>query len=526
MPPHKPVASLQTLAHDRVLYTVCGVILEDLFFGEQGQWEQLGHPVLTPRLQTVRDVLSNALVPRLLQDLLNTILERDEAVDATVRFTALQLLLVPGVTKLAVGHFPEPFYAPVLSAIADSAAELRSLDLRGLWVRSMHKFYLCKVIRRVHTIRQLTLRYTCDDEILALVGKHCSQLERLDISGSENITDTGMRSLYEKRIQDVFKGFNDLTKTLTIVDIGGPGAQHLPVSQVSLLLRFLPNLKSLGSFERTGAAVEMLFSEDPTLRFNLVYIHDLYTPIQRLNIIAKSCPKLTGIYLDCAKGTAVQNIHLLKELRSLKLHKIRWTDVEIALRGLNHKLRTLYLSTIWGTIDVYQLSLYCPMLTRLELHGASLMSSAPDLESPCIALPELVEVLVYRTTLSGLMAKSFLVSSQRLEHVAFGECNQITDSQLISCLTDSSLTELRELWLGQANKLTMASLECLMEKCPAITSIGNLAGWGLGPGESSFIRLQLALTNTDLTLHDYGPDSDEEAVVLVLGLVEDEGAGD
>lgn len=67
MPPHKPVPSLQTLAHDRVLYTVCAVILEDLFFGEQGRWEQLGHPVLTERLQTVRDVLSNALVPTLLQ---------------------------------------------------------------------------------------------------------------------------------------------------------------------------------------------------------------------------------------------------------------------------------------------------------------------------------------------------------------------------------------------------------------------------------------------------------------------------
>ena len=67
MSPHKAVPALQVLAHDRVLYTVCGVILEDLFFGGQGEWEQLGHPVLTPRLQTVRDILSNALVPRLMQ---------------------------------------------------------------------------------------------------------------------------------------------------------------------------------------------------------------------------------------------------------------------------------------------------------------------------------------------------------------------------------------------------------------------------------------------------------------------------
>ncbi|KAA0202624.1 hypothetical protein HAZT_HAZT009103 [Hyalella azteca] len=250
MPPHKAVHSLRRLANDRVLYTVCGVILEELFFGEQGQWEQLGHPVLTPRLQVFRDVLCNALVPKLLQELLNTILERNEAVEATVRFTAVQLLLVPGVTKLAVGHFPEPFYAPILSAIAESAAQLQTLDLRGVWVREMHKFYLCKVIRRIHTIRHLTLRYTSDDEILAIVGKHCPQLETLDISGSENISESGIRSLYEKRINDVFKGFNDCAKTLKVVDIGGPGAQHLPqlsLPSLQLIIDKCPLVTSIGN---------------------------------------------------------------------------------------------------------------------------------------------------------------------------------------------------------------------------------------------------------------------------------------
>ena len=52
-----------------------------------------------------------------------------------------------------------------------------------------------------------------------------------------------------------------------------------------------------------------------------------------------------------------------------------------------------------------------------------------------------------------------------------------------------------------------------------LTSLGNLAGWGLGPGETSFIKQQLALTNTDLQLHDYGADRDEdELIIFALGL--------
>ena len=51
-----------------------------------------------------------------------------------------------------------------------------------------------------------------------------------------------------------------------------------------------------------------------------------------------------------------------------------------------------------------------------------------------------------------------------------------------------------------------------------MTSIGNLAGWGMEPGETSFIRMQLALTNTDLTLYDFGSDQDEEGYILMLGL--------
>ena len=50
------------------------------------------------------------------------------------------------------------------------------------------------------------------------------------------------------------------------MDLGGPGAQNLPVSQAALLLKYMPNLTSLGSYERTGAAVETLYESDRGIR--------------------------------------------------------------------------------------------------------------------------------------------------------------------------------------------------------------------------------------------------------------------
>lgn len=376
--------------------------------------------------------------------------------------------------------------------------------------------------RRLHTIRHLTLRYTCDDEILAIIGKNCPNMETLDIAGSKKITDVGIKSLYEKRIRDEFLGFNDLTKTLRIVDIGGPAAQHLPVSQICLLLRFLPNLRSLESYDRAGAAVEMLCLEEPSLKFTkLRFIRDIYTNKQRMSVMVTACPNIEAIYLDCAKGGAVQLIHQLKELKELRLHKTRWSDVEVALQNICSRLRKLYLSTIWGSIDIYTLSKYCPNLSKIELHSGSIISSEPDYlgeDRREKTLPELRECLLYQTRLTAILVKKVFRSSDQLIHVGFGECNQLTDEDLISCINASNLKCLREFWFGQACRLTIESLKYLMENCPSMTSIGNLAGWGMEPGETSFIRMQLALTNTDLTLYDFGSDQDEEGYILMLGL--------
>ena len=51
----------------------------------------------------------------------------------------------------------------------------------------------------------------------------------------------------------------------------------------------------------------------------------------------------------------------------------------------------------------------------------------------------------------------------------------------------------------------MRTIEALIEHCPELMSLGNLATWNVHPDDIALVRVQLLLTNTDLSLHEFGP---------------------
>ncbi|MCL4141870.1 UNVERIFIED_CONTAM: hypothetical protein GTU68_006230, partial [Idotea baltica] len=375
MPPHVSVPLLKELARDKVLYKVCEIIIEEIFFSDDDDWEAFGPPVLSERLQTARDVLANTVSTNMLEEILNIILEKDLDVEPTVRYLALQLLLVTGVSSLAVGNFPESYYSLVLEAIAQSCASLRKLDLKGLWIRPKDKLAFCKVVRRLHDVRHLTVKYVCDDELLAIIGKHCRILERLDISGSHNISEEGIESFIANPSKSLNGFTSDVCATLQIIDFGGPGAQQLSPALGTKLLLSLPKLISLGSFEKTGQSLELIYKDNPNKTVGLRYIHDVKTNSQRLSIIAKMCPDLQAVYLDCPGSVAVQHLHMLKKMTEVKLHKAKWADIKVLIESCGTRLRSIFLITVWGPLNFIDLGAQCPNLIRLELHLVSLLCS-------------------------------------------------------------------------------------------------------------------------------------------------------
>ncbi|XP_037800769.1 uncharacterized protein LOC119595731 [Penaeus monodon] len=508
MPPYKPVHSLKAFAKDKVMYNVCAVILDEIFFTEEENWDIFGPPRLSTRLSIVRDILASSLTPTLLEDLLNTILSKDEAVEATVRYLALQLLLVEGVRNLMIGNFPESYYEWVLEATGLNGAGIQTLDLRGVWIREEHRYFLIKALRKLQDVRKLTLRYNCDDEMLATLGKYCLKLQKLDISGSARITVDGLKQLCENpsRTHDTH-----LTQTLQIVDLGGPGSQNLSVDLACYLLRTLPHLVSLGSYEHTGAALEILHKNCPEKQFGLKYLHDVITTSGRHFAICKACPDIQAIYLDSPKDIAIHFLDMLNNLSEVKMHKVRWSDVLVMLKKMGSRIRSLFLLTVFGQVDMIELGSLCPNMIRLEIHNVSLSCSDTTHRS---AFHSIKELFIYNSQISTTCVKLIMNQCLNVEHLTLGDCAQLTDPAIILSMRDHSLRHVKEIWFGVAQNLTMRTIEALIEHCPLLTSLGNLAAWSVHPDDINLLRVQCMVTNVDLALHEYGPDEEEQWIPI------------
>ncbi|XP_063885116.1 uncharacterized protein LOC135113638 [Scylla paramamosain] len=509
MPPYKPVHTLRAFAKDKVLYNICAVILDEIYFGQDENWEIYG-ATLSVRLGLVRDIVTGALTPCLLEDILNTILSRDEAVEAVVRYLAIQVLLVEGVRSVNVGNFPEAYHTLVLHAVAKNGTGIHQLDLRGLWVKGEHKNALMRVLRKLSDIRKLTLRYTCDDDMLATLGKYSENLQKLDISGSHAITEEGVRKLcdYPSRVV-----MSKLSESLQIVDLGGPGSKGLPPSYASYLLLHLPQLVSLGSYEHTAAAVDLALQSRPEKKFGLRYMHDLITSHKRFMSVVSGCPKLTSVYFDCPKDKVVHNLDQLKELREIKMNKVRWSDVEIMLQKMGGRVRSLFLLSVFGQLDLVELGRLCPRLLRLELHNAMLLCSVDTHDT---AFRQVRELFIYTNSISLSCVKLLLNQCVEAEHFALGDCGVLTDGLLHASLLQHSLRHVRHIWFGVAEHLTVQALQSLLEYCPQLTSVGNLAAWDVRPEHIDLLRVEMYLTNRDLTLHEVGPQDSEEWVPILV----------
>ncbi|KAL7638421.1 UNVERIFIED_CONTAM: hypothetical protein RMT77_010991 [Armadillidium vulgare] len=506
MPPFKKVPSLRDLGRDKVLYKICEIIVEEMFFSSDENWEVFGPPYLSVRLQMVRDVLLNSLCPSILQDILNIILEKDTEIEATIRYIALQLLLVKGVCTLKVGSFPESYYTFVLDAIAESCANLRNLDLRGLWIRPNDIFSFCKVIRRIHDIRHLIIKYVCVDEFLQLIGKHCIHLEILNIAGSGNISEEGIEKLINNPSKTIDGYTSDICKTLQIIDLGGPGATQLSPSLAAKLIENVPHLKSLGSFPNTGKSIEILYELHPNSKYGLRYIHDTSTNSQRLSAICKLCPDIQAIYFDSPGSTAVKHLHMLKCLTEIKLHKVKWEDVKLMLENCGQRIRNLILLMVWGSLVLSDLGSLCPNIIRLEMHFVTLICS--DV-SHSTALKNIKEIFIYNSDITTVCAKFIINQCLTIQTLSLGDCAQLTDAAIISSLLDKSLLNVQSVWFGLAENLTKRTIEALIEHCPNLSNLGNLAAWNVRQNDIDLLRIQLLTSNLDLTLHEYGPEEEE-----------------
>jgi hypothetical protein len=457
--------------------------------GNLDEWET--YEVYEEELQSVANYMVS-LPANISQEIMQSVL-RTEELDAAIRFCALKVMFHDHIKLLTVGPFPQNFYMRILDIIGNHGGELQILDLRGVWVKGDEVKALQNTVEKLPNLKELYVPHVASDGVLAALGQNQGSLLVLDISGASSISRKGIEMLCcgPSSVQP---------SRLQIVNIGSPGEEGVTPANVALLLKHLPDLKSLGGYSFVGKALLNLISEDGriTRETKLQYLHDTGTDTDALNAIVKLCPKLESIYLDRPADGVIGRLHLISNVKQVKLNRFNCTELNSLLPNCGGKLETLELLVGKGVVDMSLVASHCPQLKKLVCYKMEFLTHYEQVMFPSLTKLEILHSLITTSCVRYLMS-----SSPHIEELSIGEDIDLTDSDFADILEETALPQLRELWFQSARNLSRITVEVLMVTCPNLKSVGVLSGWGLSPDDIQELLYEIQISNLDLALWEF-----------------------
>jgi hypothetical protein len=292
------------------------------------------------------------------QELLQTILCR-EHLQASIRFVCLQTLLNHHIKTLTTEIFPYPYYEKILQVIALQGGNIRYLNLKGVWIKEEMMSLMHHVVKSLPQLIKLVIPYIANDDVLLNIKRYQRNLLYLDISGETDITDIGIDYLCS----------SDLTKTLTVVDIGMLGEENIDHVDIASLLTHIPNLTSLGCYSFVGRSLQHIIdSINPLFVSKLQYLHDTGTMMSTMNAICKACPQLEHLYIDSPEPNAISRLTALRHLQRLKIYCFKCDEIVQVIKCIGSQFRHLTFMKGQGIMDAALLIRYCPNLIDLDLY--------------------------------------------------------------------------------------------------------------------------------------------------------------
>lgn len=435
--------------------------------------------------QTVAGYLSNAAYS-VLQELLLNILN-SENLDASTRFSCLELLLNENVQILETGIFPHSYYEKILNTIIKGGGGLRQLNLKGIWIHDEPEL-LNELIKKLNNLRALAMPHIAGDFLLESISK-CDQLSFLDIAGE---------CVFSAEKLERFK-----SSSIKILDIGSYGKRSLchpendSCAVLANVIENLPNLTVLKTYSFVGSSLLKIYERDPTFKTKLIYLHDTQTTNEMCEAIISLCPDLESIYLDTPQDNVLNLLSDLKSLNCLKLARFNYKDLLNYLRRSGSQLQTLKLSNLKDSeLDLSMICLFAPELINFECFKIELKFTQFD----CFFMNLKYLDISYCDT-REFVVKCLLINCPFVKSFSIGDVLRLTDGDIFRLCAECDFLCLEHLWLSCARYLTMTSVQLLMGHCPSLRSLGQLSGWDVGATDLDYLRAFIASTNTNLTLH-------------------------
>lgn len=356
---------------------------------------------------------ANGATSLIYEDLLKVILS-SETLEASIRFTCLQMLLNESVQNLVTEIFPFSYYERILQVIAAQGHGLRLLNMKGVWVNEDYMFYMEQIVKSCPKLHTLIAPHIATDELLQWVAEYNPKMKVLDVSGETDITEIGVEALAFSRAKDC----------LTVVDIGTLGTENIDHRDIAMLLINATRLTTLKSYSFVGKALRHLLEDkNPECKTNLRYVHDTQTSAETFDAIIKSCPNLLSLYLDSPQPGI---LHKLKELKlsKLKICKFSCSELYPVLDLVGKYLTHLTLIKGGGSLDIGKIITACPLLLDFDLYMMDMLNYTSDK-----AFNRLQGIEILSSPIQLWSLKYFICNTPTLKRLAVDSVN-LTDEDM------------------------------------------------------------------------------------------------
>ncbi|PSN48760.1 hypothetical protein C0J52_05185 [Blattella germanica] len=350
-----------------------------------------------------------------------------------------------------------------------------------------HQFFLRTLISNCTMLTELVLKDAVRDSLTtAAIGKSCSRLRVLDLTGStvscEDMLHLCLRSPSSVSEESICEAdLNPLCQTLEVLHLGNTDVR---ARGAAIVLRFIPNLTSLGSCVYTASGLRRLYALKNKPYQCHKFKHAFYRRSSngKLKALANSCPSLESLHIGCD-----------------------------APRRLRFQISS-------AGIDLGIVGQCCPLLEKLTVSkNPSRTVSLPPNKAPIYTK---LQELKVTCAVSVECAALFMTNATKLRNLEINRIRDLSDDIFAAWLRKNPLKYLEELMLRYV-LLTKESVHLLFACCPRLSRLGDLGSWDIRSWE--FKRFRNLVKRENYAIHlTFDTDCDINISEFLLGLYEDD----
>jgi len=401
----------------------------------------------------------------------------------------------------------------------------------------------------MHLLTHFSLQYACTDHLLSVLAPSAPNLHLLDIQHSGLVTDTSLEPLLKlQNLRSLSMAKTFLSTESMARLVMQPNIVDLPACGfLTDVLDFILQdifLHSAGAMPKGWRHRLKSWEEKQRVKLGVRQFHwdDTYYfhSTEQMKVVSQMCPNIQELHFMYENRYTCQPeiFHQWKAVTYLDWYGGDWhgDSLDLLVEALGPRLTKLQLHYVenFDLAAIATVAHCCQGLKCLEV--AALVGSryvGEDYEEePYIAQMRRMEEAELRKTLVPLLDLEKVVvggpcSSRELvtllslglnlRKIRLGASCQPTDSTISEVLEANQLQRLEAFEARDARHLTLATATILINSCPSLVSLLDLASWGgVQEEELSVLKEQVERENIELDLGEEMHTGEREITIYQL----------